>query len=294
MTNSSWTILSSIEQSIKDKISSIGVPLKDWNIHINYGIKTGLNEAFIIDSATRDALISADPKSAEIIRPILRGRDIKRYRYEFANLYIISTFPSRHYDIEEYPAVKKYLLSFGVHRLEQTGATLVAEGKEVKSRKKTGNQWFETQDSINYWDDFSKQKIIWREISDTPKFTLDKNGSYSLSNKAFLMTGDSLYFLLGFLNSKLCEYFFSTIATTTGVGTVQWLKYKVEALPVPQISKQEQIPFIRLVNSILECTCLSGYNTELEQKLNNLIYSIYGLTNEEIAVIEAHCHGKNK
>ena len=284
MTNSSWTILSSIEQSIKDKISSIGVPLKDWNIHINYGIKTGLNEAFIIDSATRDALISADPKSAEIIRPILRGRDIKRYRYEFADLWLICTQTGNKecniapVDIERYPTIKAYLNRYY---------------SKLEKRLDKGITPYHLR-SCAYMDDFSKQKIIWREISDTPKFTLDKNGSYSLSNKAFLMTGDSLYFLLGFLNSKLCEYFFSTIATTTGVGTVQWLKYKVEALPVPQISKQEQIPFIRLVNSILECTCLSGYNTELEQKLNNLIYSIYGLTNEEIAVIEAHCHGKNK
>lgn len=279
-----------IEQHIKQKIEAIGTPLKEWDVHIYRGILTGLNEAFIIDSVTRDSLIAVDPKSAEIIRPILRGRDIKRYRYEFANLFIIATFPSRHYNIDDYPAVKKYLLSIGINRLEQTGSTHVIDGVEVKARKKTNNKWFETQDSICYWDDFSKQKIVWGEISDIPKFTLDNEGIYALSNKAFLMTGESLNFLLGFLNSKLCEYFFSTVATTTGVGTVQWLKYKVETLPIPRISAEEQSPFANKVEAILNCPSNSDNKTELAHQLDMDIYGLFGFTEEEIKVIETHCH----
>ncbi|MGQ2137637.1 hypothetical protein ACT4R9_11775, partial [Ornithobacterium rhinotracheale] len=95
-------------------------------------------------------------KSAEIIRPLLRGRDIKRYSYEFADLYLICTFPSLKIDIEEYPAVKEHLLSFGKERLEQSGKTHEINGKRIKSRKKTNNKWFETQDSISYWEDFYK------------------------------------------------------------------------------------------------------------------------------------------
>jgi hypothetical protein len=102
----SWTILSPIEQSIKRKIEAVGTPLKDWDINIYRGILTGYNEAFIIDGATKAKLIKEDAKSAEIIRPILRGRDIKRYGYEFADLYLIATFPSLKIDIEKYPAVK--------------------------------------------------------------------------------------------------------------------------------------------------------------------------------------------
>ena len=120
-------------------------------MQINYGIKTGFNEAFIIDGAKRAELIAADPKSAEIIRPILRGRDIKRYNYEFADLYIIATFPAKHYDIDDYPAVKAHLLSYGIERLEQTGKEYTIDGEKIKTRKKTNNQWFETQDSISYW-----------------------------------------------------------------------------------------------------------------------------------------------
>ncbi|WP_157970224.1 type IIG restriction enzyme/methyltransferase, partial [Albibacterium indicum] len=146
----SWVILSPIERRIKDKIEAIGTPLKDWDIRINYGIKTGLNDAFIINGQKRKELIEQDPKSEEIIRPLLRGRDIKRYSYEFADLYLIATFPSLKIDIECYPAVKQHLIDFGYDRLKQTG--------DKGARKKTNNRWFETQDSINYWEDFSKQK----------------------------------------------------------------------------------------------------------------------------------------
>ena len=91
--------MSPIEQKIKEKIEAIGTPLKDWDVSINYGIKTGYNEAFIIDGKKKDELIAEDPKSAEIIRPILRGRDIKRYSYEFADLYLIATFPRSKEDV---------------------------------------------------------------------------------------------------------------------------------------------------------------------------------------------------
>jgi len=167
-------ILSDIEQRIKAKIEAIGTPLKDWDIQINYGIKTGFNDAFIIDGKKRAELIAQDPKSEEIIRPILRGRDIKRYGYEFADLYIITTFPSLKIDIESYPAVKQHLLSFGYDRLKQTG--------DKGARKKTNNKWFETQDSISYWEDFSKQKIIWKIIGNELAFCIE-NGNFMINKK---------------------------------------------------------------------------------------------------------------
>ena len=157
-TSDSWVILSPIEQSIKRKIEAVGTPLKDWDINIYRGVLTGCNEAFIIDSTKRKEILSncqteeERKRTDELIRPILRGRDIKRYGYEWAELWLIATFPSRHYNIEEYPAVKQYLLSFGIERLEQTGKTHIVNGEKVKSRKKTHNKWFETQDSISYWD----------------------------------------------------------------------------------------------------------------------------------------------
>ena len=146
----SWVILSDIEQRIKAKIEAIGTPLKDWDINIYRGILTGFNDAFIISKSKKDEILAncrtpeERKKTDEIIRPILRGKDIKRYGYEFADLYIITTFPSLKIDIESYPAVKQHLLSFGYDRLKQTG--------EKGARKKTNNKWFETQDSISYWD----------------------------------------------------------------------------------------------------------------------------------------------
>ncbi len=166
----SWVILSPIEQSIKRKIEAVGTPLKDWDINIYRGVLTGCNEAFIISTEKRNEILahcqSEDERSrtAELIRPILRGRDIKRYAYNWAGLWLIATFPSRHYDIEQYPAVKDYLLSFGKERLEQTGKVYIVNGEKIKSRKKTNNKWFETQDSISYWDDFSKRA----DKGDTP------------------------------------------------------------------------------------------------------------------------------
>ena len=170
-TSDSWVVLSPIEQSIKRKIEAMGTPLKEWDIQIYRGVLTGCNDAFIIDTAKRNEILSncqteeERQRTAELIRPILRGKDIKRYGYEWADLWLIATFPSRHYDIDLYPAVKQYLLAFGIERLEQTGKVHTVNGEQIKSRKKTNNKWFETQDSISYWD-FSKTitNIIYDRI----------------------------------------------------------------------------------------------------------------------------------
>ena len=158
----SWVILSPIEQSIKQKIDTIGTPLKNWNINIYRGVLTGYNDAFIISTEKRNEILAncqtedERTRTAELIRPILRGRDIKRYAYNWAGLYLIATFPSRHYDIEMYPAVKQYLLTFGIEKLEQTGKTYIVNGEKIKARKKTNNKWFEIQDSISYWDKYAE------------------------------------------------------------------------------------------------------------------------------------------
>lgn len=188
----SWTILSLIEQGIKEKMERIGTPLKEWNIAINYGIKTGFNEAFIIDGKKKDELIAADPKSAEIIRPILRGRDVKRYGFEFADLWIIATFPSRKYNIDDYPAIKKYLSNIGIERLEQTGKKYNINGEVIKSRKKTNNKWFETQDSICYWEDFSQQKIVWGNLCLSAQYALVDEGYYVNAPSPFIVPGTNI------------------------------------------------------------------------------------------------------
>lgn len=203
----SWVILSSIEQSIKRKIEAVGTPLKDWDINIYRGVLTGYNEAFIISTEKREEILAncqsddERERTAELIRPILRGRDIKRYGYNWAGLYLIATFPSRHYDIEQYPAVKKYLLSFGIERLEQTGKVHNVNGEKIKARKKTNNKWFETQDGISYWEDFSKPKIIYPNMTKYMPFVYDE-ANFLTNQKCFIITGQNMAYLNAFLNSS--------------------------------------------------------------------------------------------
>ena len=155
------------------------------------------------------------------MRPLLRGRDIKRYTYEYADLYIIATFPAKHYDIDNYPAIKEHLLSYGIERLEQTGKEYVINGETIKARKKTNNQWFETQDSISYWDDFNKQKIIWKIIGNQMAFAIDSE-RYIVNNACYILTGTGLKYLLAVLNSKAIKWYsYITNMNKTGVGDVQ-------------------------------------------------------------------------
>ena len=290
----SWSILSDIERSIKAKIEAIGTPLKDWDIQINYGIKTGFNDAFIIDSTKRNKILDAcqsedeRQRTAEIIRPILRGRDIKRYGYVFADQYLIATFPAKQYDIDDYHALKDYLLTIGIERLEQTGEEHIVNGERIKARKKTNNKWFETQDSISYWDLLSQPKIVWGEISDKTKFCLDREGKYVPEATTFMLSGERLIMLLAFLNCSVSEYMFSTIGTTTGVGTVRWKKFKIEQLYVPRDIDETIAQAIEVqCEQIINITAQQGSAPEEERILNSLIYRFYGLSDSEIQYIES-------
>ena len=192
----SWIILNEIEQSIKKKIEAVGTPLKDWNISINYGIKTGLNEAFIISKEKRDELIKIDPKSAEIIRPILRGRDIKRNSYEFANIYVITAYKGINKIIKkEYPAIYLHLKKYE-KKLRQRGQV------EGKLGKPGSNQhhWTELDNNVSLekLDDFSKPKILFSEMVQRPQFYLDKY-NYVVNDTVTFISGENLDNLIKFL-----------------------------------------------------------------------------------------------
>ncbi|HEB8049995.1 TPA: Eco57I restriction-modification methylase domain-containing protein, partial [Campylobacter jejuni] len=166
--------------ALKTKIEKLGTPLKDWHgLNINYGIKTGLNEAFIITTEKKDEILAnckdedEKERTAKLIRKMLRGRDIKRYSYEWAGLWVIGTFPSLKLDIEQYPALKQYLSQF-LPRIEQSG--------EKGCRKKTSNKWFETQDNIAYYEEFEKEKIVWNRISSDLCFSYDNQKNFILDS----------------------------------------------------------------------------------------------------------------
>ena len=275
-------ILSPIEQSIKRKIEAVGKPLKDWDIQINYGIKTGCNEAFIIDEAKRAEILSNCQSDDErkrteaIIRPILRGRDIRRYGYDWAGLYIIGTFPALKLDIESYPSLKQYFLDFGYDRLKQTG--------DKGARKKTSNQWFETQDSISYWEEFEKPKIVFAELSDRAKFYYDNQGMYP-DKTNFIITGESIELLYLQFNSPLIEYMYSKSAASTGVGTTMWQKTKIMELHMLPITSTTEVTIRQIFNEVITET--SQENIEvLLSSFYALQYSQFNLTHKEILFIE--------
>ena len=266
-----WVILSPIEQSIKQKIEAVGTPLKDWDIQINYGIKTGCNEAFMVSTEKRDEILAncqtedERKRTEELIRPILRGRDIKRYGYNWAGLYLIATFPSRHYDIEQYPAVRDYLLSFGKERLEQTGKVYMVNGEKVKARKKTKNKWFETQDSISYWDLFFQPHICWKAVGRKLAFALVEGGTFLTAPASFISGDNYNDTILAFLCSPIGTYFIYKNSDTTGAGDIMLNIQSLIKFPIPQR---------RL-----------DLNGKTEDEIATEIYSIYGFTNNEIKYI---------
>src|SRR5258706_6887735 len=228
----SWVILSGIEQRIKSKIEAAGIKLKDWKINIYRGVLTGFNEAFIISQETRDRLVSASSKNADIIRPILRGRDIQKFRAQWQGMYLISTHTGykdssgkyiKAIELKKYPAVKKHLDKYRT---------------EIESRLDQGITPYHLRSCI-YMDDFYKPKIIYPEITKFINFVLDEN-NYFVEATSFLMTGESLKYLLGMVNSKLLEWYFNQIGTATGVGTNRWKKYTIELLPVIRTNTNEQ------------------------------------------------------
>ncbi len=289
--SSSWCILNPIEQSIKNKIESIGTPLKDWDININYGVKTGLNEAFIIDGAKKDELIAQDPKSAEIIRPILRGRDIQRYSYNFADKWLIATFPSRHYNIDEYPAIKEYLLSFDKRILEQSGEKNIDGIEGNNARKKTCNKWFETQDSIAYWDDFSKQKLVWAETikiyfygrRNYPRFcAVDEN--FYLDKTTFFMPLENNLYFLGILNSKLSEYLLDNgYCNLLGPGSRGLQKNLIEQFPMIQRNRNSKI--IQQIELLLQKVWQTEIDNDTQIEIDELVFELYNITQTEKSYI---------
>ena len=265
----SWIVLSPKGKRIKEKIEKAGKPLKNWDINIYRGILTGYNKAFIIDKETKDRLIAKSSKNAEIIRPILRGRDIKRYRADFADLWIIATFPSMHYNIDNYPDIKEYLLSFGYNRLKQTG--------DNGARKKTNNQWFETQDSISYWEDFSKQKIVYPNMTKFMPFFLDIDG-YMVNQKCFIITGNNIGFLSAFFNSSLFKFCFKDNFPELFGDTRELSKIFFDKIPVIEINTQMDSKFRDLVLEIQKLKQCNKSTKHIEIQIDEMIFDLYGLS----------------
>ena len=278
-TSDSWVILSPIEQSIKKKIEAVGTPLKDWDINIYRGVLTGCNEAFIIDSQKRDEILAncqtedERKRTAELIRPILRGRDIKRYGYDWANLWLIYIpwhFPYQFDESiqgaskkaedafrEQYPAVYSHMLQY-------------KEPLSKRNKAETGirYEWYAMQRwGAKYWEDFSRPKIVYPETTQGAYFAFDDKGLY-IDKTCFMLITDDAEYLQHTLSSRLFEFAYKRIFSSVELGEhgYQYNKHALVKLPIIKPHKS----FI-----------LDGNNVD-EQ-----IYKLYGITNEEIRVIES-------
>lgn len=291
------------EISIKEKIERIGKPLKEWEISINYGVKTGLNDAFIINKETRDMLINADFKNSEVIKPLLRGRDIKKYDINFAELYLINihngTKNKDAININDYPKIKEWLDTFE---------------PKLSKRSDKGKTPYNLRNCA-YLDDFEKEKIVYAEMVQSPQFYYDKDG-YNILNTAYLIVGKNLKYLIAFLNSNFITYAFKKYYSGGGLGKngLRYIRNFVEKLPIKpyenEIYLEDKVTEILATNKkisdykilleraksnkkydeIIDLEKLLEDSQLLVQKLeyeiNQDIYKIYGLTQKEIDFIE--------
>ena len=266
----SWVILSPIEQSIKRKIEAVGTPLKDWDIQINYGIKTGYNDAFIIDTAKRDEILAncqteeERKRTAELIRPILRGRDIKRYGYNWAGLWLINTHNGirgklERIHIEDYPAVKAHLDQYW---------------DRISKRADKGDTPYNLRNCA-YLEDFSKPKIMYPNMTKYLPFYYDEKGFYQ-NDKSFMITGKHVSYLAAFLNSSLFKFCFRDNFPELLGGTRELRKIFFDKIRVMQVSDSTNEMFRDKVNSIQ-----SNYTKEQATKIDNLLFDLYNLTDEE-------------
>ncbi|WP_441735844.1 type IIG restriction enzyme/methyltransferase [Helicobacter pylori] len=278
---------------LRDKMESVGTPLKDWDIQINYGIKTGANEAFIIPTEKREEILNACKTQEErertevLIKPILRGKDIKRYSYEWAGEWVINThngytsnlkFKIPPIDIEKYPAIKAHLDSH-----YDTIATRCDQGDTPYHLR-----------NCAYLEDFEKEKIVYPETSQGAYFIYENSGIF-LEKTAFMIVSDAynLKLLTALLNSKLITFYFKNFCggCILGKSGYQYNKHALEKIPIPKITPENQELARKITDgakAILEAKEKdSKANTQkLEKEIDALVYQLYNLTDEEIKTIE--------
>ena len=283
LSDETWILSNSADQKILTKLKENCVSLSEYVGGSSFrGILTGLTEAFVIDEETKNKIIEQDEKSREIIKPVLRGRDIKPYYAQSTGMWLISTFPTLKLNIENYQGVKNYLLDFGLNRLEQSGKS--------NSRKKTTNKWFETQDNIGYWQEFEKPKIMYQVMQVKPCFIYDENGLYCNNSMWIIPKDDKV--LLAILNSKMGWWLISKYCTAIQNGFQLIWNYFGQIL-IPQANEAQTKKIIAKVEQILAVKNRSVEpfdpatdTSQLESEIDAMVYELYGLTAEEIAIVE--------
>ena len=284
-----WVIVDSQDFEIKNQINSKGTLLKEWDIEINYGFKTGFNEPFFIDEEKRIELIKIDESSKEIIKPLLRGREIKKYAYNFQNKYVIfshnGTKTKARIDVpNSYKAIYQHLLKYKDKNSELVRPNSKGEIQTLVERADQGFHWTNLRDCA-YADSFEKDKIIWLSITDKPAFAYDNKGMH-VTAPAYILTSNCNKYLLTMLNSKVMEWYLDKVSSSTGQGTNQWSKMFVEQLPIPLLSEEKRKPFEVLADNlillndpntpnIMEHASNEMISQQFEEVLNMMVYELY-------------------
>ncbi|MFP6222080.1 class I SAM-dependent DNA methyltransferase [Helicobacter pylori] len=273
---------------LRDKIEQSGTPLKDWGIQIYRGILTGCNEAFIITTEKRDAILNACKTQEErerteaLIKPILRGKDIKRYSYEWAGEWLINTHNGYT------SALKSKIPPIDIEKYPATKAHLDAHLDTIATRCDQGDTPYHLRNCA-YLEDFEKEKIVWAEMTDEPRFIYDNKGFLTNQTCYFIARDDK--YLFAILNSKVMYFFMRQMASNLGEGAFRWIKQFIERLPIPKITEKNQ----KLADKITDCAERilkskakdpKANTQELEKEIDALVYQIYNLTDEEIKIIE--------
>ena len=246
----------------------MGTPLREWDINIYRGVLTGYNDAFIIDSAKREEILlnceteEERLRTTELIRPILRGRDIKRYSYDWAGLWLINTHNGvkgrlSPIDINDYPSVKQYL---DLH------------WEKIKKREDKGITPYNLRNCA-YMDDFNKPKITWGNLNLNATFALVPEGFIINAPSPFIATTNHTLALLHILNSKISDYYIRKLGVTRNGGYFEYKPMFVEQLPVPKIGLE-----------VLEKYPLNPSN-EQQTEIEQIIYKLYNLSEKEIELL---------
>lgn len=276
-----FVIASPTMAKVKERIEQVGIPLKEWDIFINYGIKTGCNEAFIIDGKKKEELIASDPNSAEIIKPILRGRDIKRYRVDFADFWLIVAKYGSYKSIEkQYPAVHAHLQQYE-EKLKARGQCRYTSSGIISNGPYPGqHHWLELDNNPKdeYLEEFDKEKVVYAEIVYDSAFCHDSSGIYPEAT-TFILTGENTKYLTGLLNSRLLTLVFRAFYAGGDLRGETFRYKKAFLLNLPVIKPQKSTGYlIEILVDYIQTVSGRGHellSTYFQQLIDGLVYEIY-------------------
>jgi hypothetical protein len=300
LTDGGWTLGDKRTENLLKKLQSAGRPLEEYVMGEMFrGVVTGNNDVFVIDENTRQKIIDEDAKNSELIKPFLTGKDIKRYHTLQSKKYLI--FTRRGIDIKRYPAIENYLKQFKTQLMPKP---IDWVGEKWSGRKPGTYKWYEIQDSIDYYLEFEKPKIFYPDIAPRGYFTLDETGKFFCANSGYFIVSNQKY-LLGLLNSKLITFYYSKVAALIRGGYLRFFTQDIAKLPIYTIDfdnpddKARHDRMVTLVTEMLELhKHLSHAKTDQEKRIitqeigstdrqiDSLAYGLYGLTADEIAVVE--------